>query len=71
METLLKVQGITIEDVPAENGYPIWMKHDPSGRPYWGTADFCGIENADIPRDINLSELEWDGNELVFDAYSY
>ncbi len=71
METLLKVHGITIEDVPAENGYPIWMKHDPSGRPYWGTADFCGIENADIPRDINLSELEWDGNELMFDAYSY
>lgn len=48
--------------------YTIWMKVDRANRPYYGTADFCGLDRRPVPADENLSRLEWDGNEVRLSA---
>lgn len=53
---------------PPCTAYPIWTKTDPSGRPYWGTGSFCGMDRQPIQPDANLSYLEWDGNEVHLSA---
>ena len=70
MALLLQENGICADTVPADDSYPIWQKKDRAGRPYWGTADFWGLDKNGIPAGEDLSQLEWDGNEVHLDAFS-
>ena len=68
MKLLLQQQKIEIHDVPAINAYPIWKKQDQAGRPYWGVSDFWHLDQNGVPASEDLSQLEWDGNEVHLDA---
>lgn len=71
MRFLLKKYMIdSIDSIPQNNAYPIWHKTDTAGRVYWGVASFCGLEERPICLDQDLSQLEWDGNEVRLDAYT-
>ena len=52
------------DSCPECSEYPIWRKTDAAGRPYWGTGSFCGMDRKHVQPDVNLSYLEWDGNEV-------
>ena len=68
MKDLLNAHKIhDFDQIPPNKAYPIWEKTDPHGRKYWGVSNFCG-KDRDIAPDQDLSMLEWDGNELYFDA---
>lgn len=69
MRLLLHKQGIDINAAPETHTSPIWKKQDPSGRPYWGTGEFWRVDEH-LSADQDLSQLEWDGNELHLDAYA-
>ena len=60
----------SIDCIPQNNAYPIWHKTDIAGRAYWGVASFCGLDEYPISSDQDLSQLEWDGNEIYLDAYT-
>lgn len=47
-----------------DDSYPIWAKNSQAGQPYWGTGHFYGMNKAPIPQDHDLTQLEWDGNEV-------
>lgn len=70
MKLLLQRHKINVDDVPAQNTYPIWKKQDLAGRPYWGVSDFWHLDQNGIPASEDLSRLEWDGNEVNLDAYT-
>ena len=70
MKLLLQQHKINVDDVPAQNTYPIWKKQDQAGRPYWGVSDFWHLDQNGIPASADLSRLEWDGNEVNLDAYT-
>ena len=70
MKRLLQQHGIDVDDVPVKNAYPIWKKHDPAGRPYWGVSDFWHLDQNGVPSSEDLPQLEWDGNEVHLDACS-
>jgi hypothetical protein len=38
-------------------------------RPYWGTGDFCGMGGLVPGRGCDLTQLEWDGNEVNIDGF--
>lgn len=48
--------------------FPVWEKRDLSGRAYWGTGAFCGMDKRPVAGNTNLSLLEWDGNEVYLSA---
>ena len=50
------------------SSYPIWQKDDAIGRKYWGVSNFCGMDRTQIKSTQDLSQLEWDGNEIHLDA---
>lgn len=52
-----------INEIAPDTGYPVWTKKYPFGRTYFGTGNFCGM-NESINEDTDLSWLEWDGNEV-------
>jgi hypothetical protein len=54
--------------IPQDNTYPIWQKEDMVGRKYWGVSNFWGIDQHPIESTQDLSQLEWDGNEIWLDA---
>ena len=60
----------SIDSIPQNNAYPIWHKTDTTGRVYWGVASFYGLDERPIYSDQDLSQLEWDGNEVNLDAYT-
>ena len=70
MKLLFLQHKISIDDAPVNNAYPIWKKQDQSGRPYWGISDFWHLDQDGVPASEDLSQLEWDGNEVHLDAYS-
>ena len=70
MKLLLRQHNIDVDEVPANNAYPIWKKRDRGGRPYWGVSDFCHLDRNGVPASEDLSQLEWDGNEVTLDADS-
>ena len=70
MKLLLQQQKIEIHDVPAINAYPIWKKQDQAGRPYWGVSDYWHLDQNGVPASEDLSQLEWDGNEVHLDAFA-
>ena len=43
---------------------PIWEKKNCIGQSYWGVGNFCGLDKGIINVDCNLTDLEWDGNEI-------
>ncbi len=70
MKRILRQHKIDINAVPAKNAYPIWKKHDQAGRPYWGVSHFWNLDQNGVPASEDLSQLEWDGNEVHLDAYA-
>ena len=70
MKLLLQQHRIDVNDVPAKNSYPIWKKQDQAGKPYWGVSDFWHLDQNGVSAAENLSQLEWDGNEVHLNAYA-
>lgn len=71
MKSLLKEHSIdSIDCISQNNAYPIWHKTDTAGRVYWGVASFWGMDKSPICSTCDLSQLEWDGNEVYLDAYT-
>ena len=70
MKLLLQQHKINVDDVPAQNTFPIWKKRDLAGRPYWGVSDFWHLDQNGVSASEDLSRLEWDGNEVNLDAYA-
>lgn len=71
MKTLLKKYHIEFKhDIPQNNAFPIWKKTDRAGRSYWGVSSFWGLDAHPICAERDLSQLEWDGNEVWLDAQS-
>ena len=68
MKLLLQQHKIDVDDIPAMDAYPIWKKQDQAGRPYWGVSDFWHLDQNGVPASEDLSQLEWDGNEVHLDA---
>ena len=48
--------------------YPIWQKEDTIGRKYWGVSHFWGLDRKKVQSTQDLSQLEWDGNEIFLNA---
>lgn len=71
MRALLAEQNIAIEEIPEKTDYPIWMKRDAAGRPYWGVSHFWNMDKDGVAADRDLSQLEWDGNEIHLDAFCH
>ena len=46
--------------------FPIWRAENLIGQPFWGVDTFCGIDIKNINAETNLTDLEWDGNEIYF-----
>ncbi len=71
MKALLEKYSInSIDCISQNNTYPIWHKTDTVGRTYWGVDSFCGMDKYPVGSEQDLSELEWDGNEVYLNAYS-
>lgn len=71
MKSLLKEHAIdSIDCISQNNAYPIWQKNDTAGRAYWGVASFWEMDKSPICSTYDLSQLEWDGNEVYLDAYT-
>ena len=70
MRRLLQQYRIHVNDVPAQNTYPIWKKRDQAGRPYWGVSDFWNLDQNTVSASEDLAQLEWAGNEVNLDAYA-
>ncbi len=68
MKLLLQQHKIDVDDIPAMDAYPIWKKQDQAGRPYWGVSDFWHLDQSGVPASEDLSQLEWDGNEVHLDT---
>ena len=68
MQRLLTAQGIDPAAVQPSEDYPIWQKRDQAGRPYWGVSNFWGMDEDGVSGKKDLSRLEWDGNEVFFEA---
>ena len=70
MKLLFQQHKINVDDISADNAYPIWKKRDQAGRPYWGVSDFWHLDQNGVSASEDLSCLEWDGNEVHLDAYA-
>jgi len=71
MKSLLEEYSISSTDfIPENHTYPIWRKTDVTGRAYWGVSSFCGLDKHPIRSNIDLSQLEWEGNEINLDVQS-
>lgn len=57
-----------IDEIPQNKAYLIWKKTDITGRAYWGVLPFCGLDDHPAHPNQDLSQLEWDGNEVYLDA---
>ncbi|ADL03764.1 conserved hypothetical protein [[Clostridium] saccharolyticum WM1] len=62
MEQILS--DITIKDINHRTEYPVLMKINQTRQPYWVVDNFCGIDKTPIDASVNLTDLEWDGNEI-------
>lgn len=69
MKSLLQKHLIeSIDNIPENHEYPIWKKADIAGRMYWGVSSFWGLDDNPMHSHQDLSQLEWDGNEVYLDA---
>ena len=62
MEQILS--DITMKDINPRTEYPVRKKINHAGQPYWGVDDFCGLDKSSVEASVNLTDLEWDGNEV-------
>lgn len=62
MERILS--DITMKDINPRTEHPVFMKTNLAGQPYWGVDNFCGIDKTPIDGSVNLTDLEWNGNEI-------
>lgn len=58
-----KFSEINISDIKPNDNFPIWKKYDDFGRAYYGVSHFWNMDER-ISADTDLSQLEWDGNEI-------
>lgn len=70
MKALLQQHKLDVDNIPVKNAYPIWEKQDTAGRPYWGVSEFWHLDQNGVSASQDLSQLEWDGNEVHLDACS-
>lgn len=69
MKSLLEQYQIDdVHLISQDSSYPIWQKEDAIGRKYWGVSNFCGMDRKQIKSTQDLSQLEWDGNEIHLDV---
>ena len=69
MESLFEQYKIDdVHLISQDSSYPIWQKEDAIGRMYWGVSNFWGLDRKQIKSTQDLSQLEWDGNEIHLDA---
>ena len=69
MESLFEQYKIDdVHLISQDSSYPIWQKKDAIGRMYWGVSNFWGLDRKQIKSTQDLSQLEWDGNEIHLDA---
>lgn len=66
MAELMRKHGIThVDQIPQNCAYPVWVKKDKAGRPYWGVSHFWNLDNdSTLASYHDFSQLEWDGNEV-------
>ncbi len=70
MRMLLREYDIEIEAVGSYPDYPITKKLDSAGRPYWCAGHFYDLDKNGVGADRDLSQLEWDGNEISLNTGS-
>ena len=69
MESLFEQYKIDdVHLISQDSSYPIWQKEDCIGRKYWGVSNFWGLDRKQIKSTQDLSQLEWDGNEIHLNA---
>ena len=69
MKSLLEQYKIDdVNLISQDSSYPIWQKEDTIGRKYWGVSNFRGLNRKQIKSTQDLSQLEWDGNEIHLNA---
>ena len=69
MKLLLQQYKIEFHDLSVKNEYPILKRHDCSGRPYW-VISYPSYLDHNVSASEDLSQLEWDRNEVYLDACS-
>ena len=70
MKHLLDVNRVMPSAIAPINHFPIWQKFDSTDRPCWGVGTFCSMDRYDDLCDRNLSQLEWDANEVNYSTSS-
>lgn len=71
MRALFEEHAIRLSDaIPEINTYPIWRKTDAAGSAYWGVSSFWSPDRQPPPSDMDLSQAEWDWNEIYLEAQS-
>lgn len=58
------LQNVQINNIQPQKEYHIWQKYNCNGVPFWGVGNFCGLAESTVGCDCNLTDLEWDGNEV-------
>lgn len=63
MERLL--MGLHMNEIEPTGKPQVWMARNLDGDPFWCAGDFCGLDTSRVIRyGRELTDLEWDGNEL-------
>jgi hypothetical protein len=69
MKSLLEHYKIAdVNLISKDSSYPIWQREDAIGRKYWGVSNFWGLDQNPVKPTQDLSQLEWDGNEVYLDG---
>lgn len=71
MAELLQANELELTEIAPVYHFPIWQKMDATGRPYWGAGHFHSMDRYGNLEERNLSQLEWDANELGFSTNSH
>ena len=70
MTALLEAKQVTPSAIAPVYHFPIWQKTDSAGRPYWGVSTFNSMDRSGDLEERNLSQVEWDANDLAYFTYS-
>ena len=65
MEEILKQ--IDMGSIQPNNQYPIWVKKNVVGEPYYGVGHFWNMDKTPVEAGRDLVELEWNGNDILLD----
>ena len=64
------IESIRVKRTYLQNSFPIEKKINQRGQPFWCVSNSCGLIDASNTDDINLTDLEWDGNEIYLNDTS-